>query len=150
MVKQLPTELWYRVIQSLPIKDQKTCLSVSKMHHDIAQKYVFSHVIITLGLWRKDDEIMREIDFGLAPDTDEVTKASRVAKRNYALLRHIARTPEFAQLVKKLTVRAYSLFEDSPMIYEICESIPAEICYMSDIASFRYFGGSYRNASQSV
>ena len=41
MLDKLLTELWYRVTQFLPTNVHKTCLSVLKMHHDIAQQYVF-------------------------------------------------------------------------------------------------------------
>ncbi|TBU24542.1 hypothetical protein BD311DRAFT_799355 [Dichomitus squalens] len=139
MAKQLPTELWYRTIQFLPTQDQRTCLSVSKLHHDIAQKYVFSHIIITLGLWRRDDDISHGIDFGLTPAPIEVAEASRLAKLNYALLRHITRTPEFARLVKKLTVRAYSLFEESPLIYEI-STLAEAIEALHNLSAFAWFG----------
>ena len=121
MDKPLPPELWYRIIQVLPPRDQKTCLSVSKMHHDIAVKYVFSHIIITLGLWRRDDEMDPMWDMNLAPTPVQIIESKRLARANYALLRHIMRTPDFARNVKKLTVRAYSLFEEVPMEYEIGE-----------------------------
>ena len=121
MEKQLPTELWYRIIQFLSTSGQKACLSVSKMHHDIAMKYVFSHVIVTFGLWRRDDEMESMWDINLAPTAVQVIEAKRVAHVNYELLRHIMRTPDFARNVKKLTIPAYSLFEDVPMVYEIGE-----------------------------
>ena len=112
MAKQLPTELWYRIIQFLPTAHQKACLSVSKMHHDIAVKYVFSHVIISLGIWRSDDEFE---DDSFVPTPDQVLVTKRVSRANYALLRHIMRTPDFARNVKKLTVQAYSYLEENPM-----------------------------------
>lgn len=118
MAKQLPTELWYRIIHFLPTTDQKTCLSVSRTQHDIAVKYVFSHVIITLGLWRREDEFE---DTEFAPSPLQVHASKEIARANYALLRHIMQTPDFARHVKKLSVRAYSLFERAPMEYEIGE-----------------------------
>ena len=62
-------------------------------------------------------------DINLAPTAVQVIEAKRVARVNYELLRHIMRTPDFARNVKKLTVRAYSLFEDVPMVYEIGECL---------------------------
>ncbi|PIL26351.1 hypothetical protein GSI_12107 [Ganoderma sinense ZZ0214-1] len=133
MAKELPTELWYRIIQFLPTTHQKTCLSVSKMHHDIAVKYVFSHVIISLGLWRADDEIEE------APTPVQLLVAKRVARANYALLRHVMRTPEFACHVRKLTVQSYSFFEGNHMEYEIGTLVDA-IETLHNLSSFAWYG----------
>ncbi|KAI1787082.1 hypothetical protein LXA43DRAFT_1098578 [Ganoderma leucocontextum] len=140
MSKQLPTELWYRVIQSLSPRDQKTCLSVCKMHHDITIKYVFSHLIITLGLWRMDDDMESMWDINLARTAVQVIESKRVARVNYALLRHIGmRNPDFARNVKKLTVRAYSLFEETPMEYEIGTLVDA-IEALQNLTAFAWYG----------
>ncbi|KAM5537235.1 hypothetical protein V8D89_009168 [Ganoderma adspersum] len=100
----LPTELWYPIISGLPSLDQRTCLSVSKTFHDIASKYVFSHVAISLGLWRPFEY---EIEYeDLSPE--EKVAMKRQANASYEILRHIMDTPDFARKVKKLCVRAHS------------------------------------------
>ncbi|KAI1796940.1 hypothetical protein LXA43DRAFT_495097 [Ganoderma leucocontextum] len=100
----LPTELWYPIIYMLPSLDQKTCLSVSKIFHDIAATSVFSHVTISLGFWRPF-EFESEYD-DLA--TEEKAAMKRQANTSYDVLRHIMRTPDFAKKVKKLSVRAFA------------------------------------------
>ncbi|KAM5534146.1 hypothetical protein V8D89_012166 [Ganoderma adspersum] len=137
MAKQLPTELWYRIIHFLPTTDQNACLSVSKMLHDIAVKYVFSHVIITLGLWRRDDELEDGMDS--SPTPYDLLASRKIARANYALLRHIMQTPGFARHIKKLTVRAYSLFEGAPMEYEIGILVEA-IAVLRNLTAFAWCG----------
>ena len=100
----LPTELWYPIISGLPSLEQKMCLSVSKTFHDIASKYVFSHVTISLGLWRSFEG---EIEFEDL-SSEEKTAMKRQADASYETLRHIMHTPDFARNVKKLCVHAHS------------------------------------------
>ena len=102
--RYLPAELWYPIIEILPSLDQKTCLSVSKTLHDIAMTYVFSHVTISLGLWRpfeyegEDDELSNEEKADLKRQTDA----------SYEVLRHIIHSPDFARKVKTVSVHAFS------------------------------------------
>ncbi|EJF64849.1 hypothetical protein DICSQDRAFT_167001 [Dichomitus squalens LYAD-421 SS1] len=100
----MPAELWYPIIEMLPSVDQKTCLSVSEMFHDIALTYVFSHVSISLGLWRPFEHIDDEEVF----TDDEKADLIRRADASYEVLRHIMRTPDFARKVKRVSVRAFS------------------------------------------
>ena len=66
--------------------------------------YVFSHVTISLGLWRpfeyegEDDELSNEEKADLKRQTDA----------SYEVLRNIIHSPDFARKVKKVSVHAFS------------------------------------------
>ena len=115
MLDKLPTELWYRVTQFLPTNVHKTCLSVSKMHHDIVQQYVFEHVIITLELWEGD-----EAHFHKESDHPDATQPCKLAKYHFDFLLHIKNTADFACLIKKFIVRAYAPSGESTLAHQIC------------------------------
>ena len=90
----LPTELWYPIISLLPSLDQKTCLSVSQTFHYIAATYLFSHVTISLGLWRPYGSSRQHSD-------EEKAAVKRQANAFYDISRHIMRSSDFAKKVKK-------------------------------------------------
>ena len=69
------------------------------------------------------------------PTRVQALAAGRVARANYALLRHVRRTPDFACHVRKFTVRAYSLFEDNHVEYEIGEWVRTMAVVESSIVS---------------
>lgn len=105
MYRQLAPEMWVFVMQHLPPPDQKTCLSVSSTHHTIARRFVFSDVAITLGLWK---EVHIEGEAKLLSKAIQC-EVSRRARSSLALLNHASDIPDFADLIKKLTVRAQCL-----------------------------------------
>ena len=45
----LAAELWREIVGQLSAADQRTCLFVSRTHHDIAAAFLFSHIHITFG-----------------------------------------------------------------------------------------------------
>ena len=108
MYRQLAPEMWVLVMQHLPPPDQRTCLSVSSIHHTIAKRFVFSELAITLGLWK---EARIEGETHLLSDAIQC-EVSRRARSSLALLKHAANVPDFADLVKKLTVRAQGLGDE--------------------------------------
>ncbi|TBU24541.1 hypothetical protein BD311DRAFT_701857 [Dichomitus squalens] len=105
----LPTELWYRIIQALPSNDQRRCLSISRMLHDIAWEIVFSHITIRFGLWRDvSDPFSEEVS------DDEQVEADKATRLSCELLRHIKQSPDLACIVMGMTVRAYTYPEEDP------------------------------------
>ena len=108
MYRQLAPEMWVLVMQHLPPPDQRSCLSVSSTHHTIARRFVFSDVTVTLGLW-KGVHVEGETQLLSKAIQDDV---SRRARSSLALLKHAANVSDFADLIKKLTVRAQGLTEE--------------------------------------
>ncbi|KAM5537234.1 hypothetical protein V8D89_009167 [Ganoderma adspersum] len=85
----------------LPSLDQKTCLSVSQIFHHIATTYLFSHVTISLGLWRPHGSPRQYSD-------EEKAAVKRQADAFHDISRHIMHSSDFAKKAKKVSVRAYS------------------------------------------
>ena len=86
------------------------------MHHDIAQQYVFLHVIISLGFWEGDEDAHLHEE----PDHADATQPCKLAKSNFDFLLHIKNTADFPCLIKKLTVRAYAPSGESTLTHQIC------------------------------
>ncbi|KAI1787083.1 hypothetical protein LXA43DRAFT_896796 [Ganoderma leucocontextum] len=107
-VSSLPPEIWRFIIDLLPRRDHRTCLFLSKVHHDIAFSNMFSHVTVTFGLWR-----WRGIpadQFNIQPN-DEDDDYRRMVRRNgltWDILRAISGRPDFAKVVREFTVRAHA------------------------------------------
>lgn len=120
----LPPETWGTVLGFLPKSSQLTLLFVSQYLHDLALRVLFAHVTIRFGLWRMGsgvwDEVAEETEWG----TPEYTRESDENKRRTStLLAHITRTQTFANLVKKISVRAYSwdnTNDDQCQFYILC------------------------------
>ncbi|EJF58874.1 hypothetical protein DICSQDRAFT_138929 [Dichomitus squalens LYAD-421 SS1] len=115
MERQLAPEVWALVMQHLPPSDRRTCLSISSTHHTVAKRLVFSDITITLGLWK---------DVDIEGDTYPLNKTiqdevGRDARRSLNLLRHILATPEFADVVRKVTVRAQGLGTNVEIAFDI-------------------------------
>ena len=104
--QSLPTELWFQVIRQLPSRDQKSCLSVSKVLHDISQTFVFSHIIVRFGLWRNTKPNEDWTD-------EQKAEAARATRLSLELLQHVTRTPDLVRAVTRITVRAYTPPGDS-------------------------------------
>lgn len=109
----LPAELWHEVIRRLSTQDQKTCLSVSRTHHDIAIRSLFSHLHITFGVWYphgRGSATARGIQYHT--DQQEEGMKQRSTRIRDEILQHIQRTPRFANMVKKVSVLAYAADEE--------------------------------------
>ena len=99
-MRPLPPELWGLVIDRLDSEEQRTCLFVCKLLHDFALKALFAHITVYFCLWM--------MDYGALGIPDE--KLEEMRRRNettFDLLRHISLSPDFARLVKELSVRAF-------------------------------------------
>ncbi|WP_410959345.1 hypothetical protein, partial [Salmonella sp. SAL4433] len=69
--------------------------------HDISQQFIFSHIIVRFGLWRKTKP---NEDW-----TDEQTAEADYATRlSLELLKRIINSQKLARMVTKVTVRAYT------------------------------------------
>ncbi len=108
---RLPPEIWRLVVKNLSREDARSLLSVCTLFHELAVPSVFSHVTVRFGLWPPHDWSGDEND-----DTQQSKELRRSELSTCELLFHILRTPSFARVVKKLSVRAYGE-ED---VFELC------------------------------
>ena len=109
-MSSLPPELWGLVINLLRQQDQITCLSVSKMHHDLALPNVFSHVKVKFGLWiwrpwKPDRKPIR-------PSSNEREHMARGHNTTLDFLRAIPSRPDLAKVITRFTIYA-CIWEDS-------------------------------------
>lgn len=104
--RALPYELWELIIRELPRSDQRTCLLVSRITHDVARPFIFSRLMIFFGKWEFATD---PTDLGYTTWSHRDVDAARHNWTSMDLLRHITRTPEFADLVREVTVAAYSI-----------------------------------------
>ncbi|KAM5534144.1 hypothetical protein V8D89_012164 [Ganoderma adspersum] len=109
-MSSLPPELWGLVINLLQQRDHITCLSVSKMHHDLAFPNVFSHVRVTFGLWIWRP--WRRAGKRLRPSSNEREHMVRGNHITLDFLRAIPFRPDLAKVITRLTVYA-CVWEDS-------------------------------------
>lgn len=98
-MKPLPPEIWQIIVNQLEPEDQKTCRILSKLHLDIATRILFAHVNVYFGLWH---------DYATMEWTDEMEEEVHLKSNiTWDILRHISLSPDFAQVVKKITVKSY-------------------------------------------
>ncbi|KAM5534147.1 hypothetical protein V8D89_012167 [Ganoderma adspersum] len=105
----LPTEIWTAILGLLARRDLKTCILLSRVHHDIAFSDLFSHVTVTFGpwIWRESARAGQSIH-----SNDELNcQCGHLVRRNnysWELLDAISCRLDFAKVIKEVTVRAYS------------------------------------------
>ena len=123
VMRVLPAELWIQIIRELPSHYQRSCLSVSRLFHDISLQYVFASINIRLGLL-KDNYLADKEEWHIC-EVEEQVEAEIAMRRSYELLRHVVRSPRssLTQTVRNVSVRAYSYRGKSP---------PKELLGMSD------------------
>ncbi|KAI1787077.1 hypothetical protein LXA43DRAFT_1098574 [Ganoderma leucocontextum] len=98
-MKPLPPEVWGLIVKQLERNEQKTCRTLSKLHHDFASRALFAHVNVYFGLWSHEHDMT----------SSEETVSEIIFKNNttWDILRHISLFPDFAKVVKTISVRAY-------------------------------------------
>jgi hypothetical protein len=106
----VPNEIWSQILRYVPRIHQTKLLEVSHLFHDIALDLVFSAVKIYFL------EGEQAYNFLNTSHGDFVEMyAEDLVTRSYEILRRIIRDPAFAQVVKSVTVIAFS---DSTSIFE--------------------------------
>ncbi|KAF9012544.1 hypothetical protein BDQ17DRAFT_1232571 [Cyathus striatus] len=122
-----PPELWYRVVDHLPIFEQKTLLQVSRTLHDIAIAFVFSSLKIYL--------VDSNSAYAVCGSYDQ-ENINKLMRRSWELLYHITRHQSFAKRVKCLTVIATM---DGGAIFEQL-TLAEALLSLSNLQTFRWFG----------
>ncbi len=111
VTSQLPYELWHQIIRQIPGQDRRRCLSVSRIVHDVAIPLIFSRIVIFFGTWDSvNDPVQLAYGDADSQDDDENDNGPVAPQRHTSieLLRYIAHAPHFAEVVKKMTVAAFS------------------------------------------
>ena len=144
IMTRIPTEIWAHIVEFVPRADQRSCLFVSRMFHDLALSRLFAHVFVHFGLWTSQCDGRYPSD---SMTTEEHEEMQRINSISWNVLRHISRNPSFASLVKKITVRAYSASEDSVWEQRMHYTLPAATELMLFARALRMSGRGTRSAS---
>ncbi|TFK44928.1 hypothetical protein BDQ12DRAFT_673828 [Crucibulum laeve] len=133
--RAFPPEIWSQVFQHLPKSHQKNLLAISRVFHDVAIPFVFSSIKIYFMSGGAGRPIVDTSD----PSFYEAT-CERLMRRSWEILHYIARQPNFARVVKSVTVIA---FTDSSSIFEqLC--LEEGIRALTNLRTFRWIGTSPR------
>ncbi|KAI1783446.1 hypothetical protein LXA43DRAFT_977125 [Ganoderma leucocontextum] len=127
-MKSLPPEIWGLVVNELGRSDQRTSLALSKLHHDFAVRSLFAHITIYFGQWMPDH---------ITATTEELHFQEKIT---LDILRHIQLFPEFASLVKKISIQAY-LHRGYGTIVRT-EALIATLQALPNLRAFHWYGDS--------
>ncbi|EIN12519.1 hypothetical protein PUNSTDRAFT_42110 [Punctularia strigosozonata HHB-11173 SS5] len=99
---QLPVETWAHILSYLPAAERIPALSVNRLLHDVALRFVHSSVHIHLGAWETVHPNFNDLGIP-APEL-----LRRNAQRSAEILQHIVTNARFAKNVRKLSVYAFA------------------------------------------
>jgi hypothetical protein len=103
MANALPVEIWNKIIEYLPSAHQRDVLLVSRFFHDVAVRLLFSFIrIYFIG----GDHAFTMLDTDDAQYTQETMEL--LMHRSWEILNHIAQEPNFARVVRSISVHAFT------------------------------------------
>lgn len=121
VASELPTETWTHIIQSLQYSHQIPLLHVSRAFHAITIRFVFA--AIRIYLVGKESAEFLATSYGPPPPSEEILE--RGMQRSWEILQHIKDNPEFASVVKTVSVVAmadsHSVFEKRKLLHSSTE-----------------------------
>ena len=156
---RLPVELWDLVVCTASRTEQRTCLFVSKLFHDLALPSVFGHLTLHYGIPLPED------GFYSLPSGERRQKYDIQFRRNQEILNHIASVPLFAQAIRELVVCWYELYLahdehiDDPrsklsvplrrsrylqISYTILDGIEGALSHLHNLRSLSWCGEAYK------
>lgn len=123
-----PPETWGLILGHLPQDVKRRLLLTSPSFHVLVLPLVFSHITVSFGLWQLgamgwDVEEHEEVPdtFPTSPQYHAyMATVEKTELRTCELLAHIACTPDFARVIRKITVRAYGPHRHMGN-YELCK-----------------------------
>jgi hypothetical protein len=108
-----PPEIWSHILNNIPKSHQPQLLHVSSLFHDIVMKSLFASIkIYFIG----GSEGLTMLSTRYLEWMEDV--ADRLMCKSWELLNHIVQEPRFANVVKSITVIAFS---DGLSVFERCE-----------------------------
>lgn len=110
MKAALPVEMWTDIVQYLPPSRRRDMLRVSRLLHDIALRLVFSTVKI---YFMHGDPVFYMLN--TENERYVVETSDYLLNRSWEILHCIITNPIFANVVKTLSVHA---FTDGPAVFE--------------------------------
>jgi hypothetical protein len=105
---ELPVEIWFNVVEHLPSSQQRICLSVSRLFHDLAVHFLFS--VVKIYILSSGGEYAPP--FYISHD-----QKTLLSCRSWEILDCIVEDPKFARAVKKVVVYAH-VENDRHVVFE--------------------------------
>ncbi|KAM5534148.1 hypothetical protein V8D89_012168 [Ganoderma adspersum] len=132
----LPSELLELIVDNLEREDQKTYRLLSKLHHDFATRALFTHVNVYFGQWM--------VYSRLSQSDETVAELQHKNNVTWEILHHISFSPNFAKVVKEVTVFAYLPLAGKGLggdIFHI-RTLIAALHALLNLRAFRWHGNS--------
>ncbi|KAI1787081.1 hypothetical protein LXA43DRAFT_736889 [Ganoderma leucocontextum] len=138
-MSSLPPEIWGLVIDFLQHRDQRTCLFLSRVHHNVAFSHLFSHVTVTFGLWIWPREWTHTGQL-INPSNDRRNRQRMVRRNNitWEVLQAISFRPDFARVVREFTVLAHGWERGEYVFEKRCLIEALEV--LPNLRVFRWYG----------
>jgi len=108
-----PPEIWSQILKHIPKSYQPQLLHVSSLFHDIVIKLLFASIKIYFIGGPEGLRMLNTLHSDWMEDT-----AIKLMCKSWELLNHIVQEPRFANVVKSITVIAFS---DGLSVFERCE-----------------------------
>lgn len=108
-----PPEIWSHILNNIPKSHQTQLLHVSSLFHDIVMKSLFASIKIYFIGGSEGLTMLSTIYLDWMEDV-----ADRLMCKSWELLNHIVQERRFANVVKSITVIAFS---DGLSVFERCE-----------------------------
>ena len=101
--KSLPPEIWSQILDYIPRFESRYLLSVCSQFHDNIIRQLFSSVKIYFIGGDKGKKMLNTFYEDFANET-----AEKLMCKSWEILNRISRDPQFAKVVKNLTIVAYA------------------------------------------
>ena len=108
-----PPEIWSHILNNIPRSYQPQLLHVSSLFHDIVIKSLFASIKIYFIGGAEGMTMLHTIYMDWMRDI-----AVKLMCKSWEILNHIVQEPRFANVVKSITVVAFS---DCLSVFERCE-----------------------------
>lgn len=128
--KSLPPEIWSQILDYIPRFESRYLLSVCSQFHDNIIRQLFSSIKIYFIGGDKGKKMLNTFYEDFTRET-----AEKLMRKSWEILNRISRDPQFAKVVKNITIVAYA---EGLGIFERCKFLHIHlITYFSLLNSVR-------------
>ncbi|KAF8806578.1 hypothetical protein BYT27DRAFT_7167997 [Phlegmacium glaucopus] len=126
-----PPEIWGQILKHIPKSHQPQLLHVSSLFHDIVIKFLFASIKIYFIGGSKGSRMLNTMHLDWMEEI-----AGKLMCKSWELLNHIVQEPRFANVVKSITVIAFS---DGLSIFERL-GVASSLKALPNLHTFRWIG----------
>ncbi|KAF9486032.1 hypothetical protein BDN70DRAFT_822873 [Pholiota conissans] len=129
--RSMPPEIWSHVLDNVPRTLLPNLLSVCSQFHDIAIRTIFASIKIYFLGGRRGMEALNTFDTSWTAET-----ATKLICKSWEILNRICQDPQFARVVKSITVIAFS--DGLGMIEKL--TVANVFPFVPNLQTFRWIG----------